>query len=1123
MTGDALRTQSTFRIAAILCLAAAWVLPRPVPASATSAFSIGAGDRLVRDEGPIRLVVSYHRGASSPSVSDEPAPGEPEPSLEEALKTIDRAGARPEAGAEAKDQTPLAPLSFTPPPHTIDDITAILDKQKPDPAKHAAALAEADRQPPSGASPAALVEFYFHRGLAAREIGRDRQFLDDLKKTRELDEEAHTAPREWHHHMTALSAAYQDAGDYKAVLELQERRLKTIQEKDYPAGFRVGVLFLKTSFALMLGRRDVAADALRQLLAVATRPVGAQVSPLNQAGSWAQALRAQSRFAEATGHYAEAEAYARRALYLVETQLVSHEAEMGFPPGAWSNTRDFILGDLSSILLRQNRPVEAEAEIRIALLDELQRQGRYAAETARVLLMLARVLDEEGRFAESERLAAAARSSFLALGHGKGSANLAATLARLATAQSAQRKTAEARATYAELERVAADDPDLRRQYLDGNIGYIVTALLEPRTQDAVGALRNLVAHDAEALGERDYLTAQARGWLGVALVRTGDKDGAAEAFASSMPILLSSARASETQTGDSAARREQQTRIIGEAYLALLADTAGAAAAGDMFTLADALRSQTVEHALAASSARATASDPALADLARHEQDAQKQITALQNMLATQLAQPTGAQEEGAVKKLQREIDRLHAARSRIRREIEGKFASYADLVEPKPARIEQAQQSLRPGEAMIATFLGNDRIFVWAVPDRGTPAFAATKVSYKEIAGAVATLRRAVDPNASTLDDVPEFDLAAAFRLYEWVLKPVEAGWSSAQTLMIVPHRVLGALPLSVLVTAPAAMPPKGALPFANYKEVPFLVRKLAVAQLPSVGSLATLRSLPPLGGRESFIGFGDPWFNAEQAKEARASEIESRGARTAQLQSRGVKLVRRAAPPGEGIDLSQLPRLPDTADEVRSIALVLHADVAKDVILGAAANEKTVRTMNLADRRIIVFATHGLIPGDLEGLTQPALALSAPKIAGIEGDGLLTVDKILGLRLNADWVVLSACNTAAGAGAGAEAVSGLGRAFFYAGARALLVSNWPVETASARFLTSDLFRRAAENPALPRAEALRQAELALIDGPGALDAASGRAVFSYAHPIFWAPFSVVGDGGAAIASNR
>jgi len=157
--------------------------------------------------------------------------------------------------------------------------------------------------------------------------------------------------------------------------------------------------------------------------------------------------------------------------------------------------------------------------------------------------------------------------------------------------------------------------------------------------------------------------------------------------------------------------------------------------------------------------------------------------------------------------------------------------------------------------------------------------------------------------------------------------------------------------------------------------------------------------------------------------------------------------------------------------------------------------------------------MFATHGLVPGDLDGLTEPALALSAPAVTGLPGDGLLTMGEILGLRLNADWVVLSACNTAAGEGAGAEAVSGLGRAFFYAGSRAVLVSNWPVETTSALTLTIDLFQRYA-GTTITRAQALREAMLALIDGPGLVR--DGRTVVRYAHPIFWAPFSLVGDGG-------
>jgi CHAT domain-containing protein len=112
------------------------------------------------------------------------------------------------------------------------------------------------------------------------------------------------------------------------------------------------------------------------------------------------------------------------------------------------------------------------------------------------------------------------------------------------------------------------------------------------------------------------------------------------------------------------------------------------------------------------------------------------------------------------------------------------------------------------------------------------------------------------------------------------------------------------------------------------------------------------------------------------------------------------------------------------------------------------------------------------------------------------------------VLNLKLNADWVVLSACNTAAGDGEGAEAVSGLGRGFFYAGTRALLVTHWPVETVSARKLTTRLFERYAQDPQLSRAQALRGSMLALMT-----EQAQG---YSYAHPLFWAPYALIGDGG-------
>jgi CHAT domain-containing protein len=277
-----------------------------------------------------------------------------------------------------------------------------------------------------------------------------------------------------------------------------------------------------------------------------------------------------------------------------------------------------------------------------------------------------------------------------------------------------------------------------------------------------------------------------------------------------------------------------------------------------------------------------------------------------------------------------------------------------------------------------------------------------------------------------------------------------------------------------------------------------------------------LRALRATPPAAaGRAAFVGFGDPWFRPEHAASAQ---------KTTKVAQRGIPVALRSAPKTRSInsaDLALLPRLPETADELRAIAVALNADPASAVFTGRKASENVVKAMDLSRVRVLAFATHGLVPGDLDGLTQPALALSSPDITGESGDGLLTLGEILTLRLDADWVVLSACNTGSADGAGAEAVSGLGRAFFYAGARALLVSNWPVETTSAKALTTAIFERYVNGKAASRAGALRQSMTDLIDGSGLRDD-QGRTVFSYAHPIFWAPFSLVGDGGGARPSG-
>ena len=451
-------------------------------------------------------------------------------------------------------------------------------------------------------------------------------------------------------------------------------------------------------------------------------------------------------------------------------------------------------------------------------------------------------------------------------------------------------------------------------------------------------------------------------------------------------------------------------------------------------------MRSRSVQTALAASGARAAAGDGDLAELVRREQDARKQISAMYGLLGNALSLSTDQQNPASILSLRTRIDSLRGARAALAEEIEQRFPEYAELINPKPATIAKVQASLRTGESLIATYVADDKTYVWAVPKSGKASFAIVKLGKKQIAAAVQDLRAALDPQATTLGEIPPFNVNLSYRLYRALLEPVKDGWKTANSLLIVPHGALGQLPFSTLVTARVALPDEKGTLFSNYKMIPWLARTHQVTVLPSVTSLASLRALPPANpARRNFAGFGDPYFNARQAADAaRPKPIQTASIASSDASAFGdITLSLRAAPKTGNLasaNLSMLPRLPDTFDEVRSIAAVLNADMDEDVFTGERASENNVKTTNLSDYKVIAFATHGLIPGELDGLRQPALALSSPQLSGnSEEDGLLTMGEILGLRLDADWVVLSACNTGAGDGVGAEAFSGLGRAFF------------------------------------------------------------------------------------------
>jgi CHAT domain-containing protein/tetratricopeptide (TPR) repeat protein len=556
---------------------------------------------------------------------------------------------------------------------------------------------------------------------------------------------------------------------------------------------------------------------------------------------------------------------------------------------------------------------------------------------------------------------------------------------------------------------------------------------------------------------------------------------------------------------------------------------------------------------ALEQMSLRQATGDGALARLIRDRQDLQARWQAYNNSLVASLSSQPG-QRDAASEKASRDsaadIDRRLAG---IDDRLLVEFPTFADLASAAPMSIGEVQGLLGDDEALILTHSGSAGApaaagtFVWVIT-RTAARWVHSEVGADALARRVAALRCGLDAAAwrgeggkrcaQLLNLPPEyvpergnplpFDASGAYALYIDLLGGV-ADLIKGKQLLVVPAGALTRLPLQALVTEP----PKG----AGFNSVKWLARDHAVTILPAVSSLKALRRVArPTSARRVMIGFGNPLLDGpqsdpedgayfkEQAAIARGRTgcADARPLRTATLRGLGLGVVAMPQTDGlaDGAQLRAAPPLPETADELCAVARDLKADVA-DIRVGASATEREVKRLSgsseLADFRIVHFATHGTLAGELRGTAEPGLILTPPVVATTGDDGYLSASEIASLRLDADWVILSACNTAGPAGAApgegeaagevAEALSGLARAFFYAGARALLVSHWAVDSGATVKLITSTAGQTARDPKLGRAEALRRAMLSLIDHGKPREA----------HPSYWAPFVLVGEGGA------
>lgn len=492
---------------------------------------------------------------------------------------------------------------------------------------------------------------------------------------------------------------------------------------------------------------------------------------------------------------------------------------------------------------------------------------------------------------------------------------------------------------------------------------------------------------------------------------------------------------------------------------------------------------------AISRMAARFASGDDALARVVRERQDTLERLraidAALVGVMSTPLAERDRAREAGMRERLaalERRLDELDAALAR-------EFPEFAELANPRPLALDAAQRLLGAGEALVCYLLGAQGSYLIAV--RGDRAeLHRLDLDRDEIAERVQRLRRRLDPGAiASLDELGRFPVEMAHDLHERLLAPAAPLLAGARHLLVVPDGALESLPFGVLVTAP---PPR-VRRYHDYREVPWLARERALTVLPSVSSLRALRRFAkPARAREPFVGFGDPLLEGERGP--------AKGVDVAALFSRGPVAVVE--------EVRRLPRLRETERELYAIADALGAGRAS-VHLRDAATETRVKGLDLSRYRVLTFSTHGLMAGEFRDVSEPALVLTPPAQGSAHDDGLLTASEVAQLSLDAEWVVLSACNTAAADGTpGAQGLSGLAKAFFYAGSRALLVSHWAVSSDATVALTTAMFRTLAESPAVGRAEALRRSMLALMHDPQRPH---------HAHPLFWAPFTVVGEGAA------
>jgi CHAT domain-containing protein/Tfp pilus assembly protein PilF len=876
--------------------------------------------------------------------------------------------------------------------------------------------------------------------------------------------------------LNSLVVFYDDQSRYADAQPLSRRALAIIEKARGPDHPDVAAAL--TNMAKLSDDQGRYADAeslYKRALAILEKARGPDHPDV------ARSLDALALLYDHQGRYADAEPPYRRALAIQEKVLGPAHPEVATS-----------LNNLAVLYNHQGRYTDAEPLLRRALAITEKTRGPDHPDVAPSLNNLAFLYDIQGRYADAEPLYRRA----LAIhekARGPDHPRFANTLDLLAKLYTHQGRYADAEPLYRRALAIrekafGPDHPDVARSL--NNLAELNT--LRVRYDDAEPLYRRALAIREKALGPdhpnvttslndlADLYRAQGRYADALPLVQTTIGHGRAKPSVA-VPVLFASQGSGLMPAGKA---QDDALNVVQRA-----SQSAAAAAVNKL-------------------GARLAAGSGRLAGLVRNDQDLAAEAESLDKaILATVSREPArrDAADEQRIRDRLAEIARERAALQGV---FGAEFPDYAALSNPQPLAVKEIQALLSDGEALLVYATGEKASYVFAVT-RKSAAWKPIALGTAALSSRVAAFRRGLDVEAlrqSAEGGKPVlFDLGLANDLYAALIAPVEEVTKNARHVLVVPAGPLTSLPFHLLVTEK----PTTAIPqlkdIGSYRDAAWLIKRQAVSVLPALASLKALRQVASRDpGARPLVGFGDPVFDPAERTKALA---ERRAARTRVAVTRGDGDFWQ----GAGIDRAKLarslPSLLDTADELKAVAAKLGA-ADSDVHLGSDASETVVKRTALADYRVVYFATHGLVAGDVAGFGEPSLALTLPKQPTELDDGLLTASEVAQLKLNADWVVLSACNTAAADKPGAEALSGLARAFFYAGARALLVSHWSVDSEAATRLTTSTFAVMKADPKLGRAAALRNAMLAYMND---------RSSPLNAYPAFWGPFSIIGEGAA------